>query len=317
MIANHIPQNPLASVEVLEELTKEELGRFKKALSKASNVYFEKQSVGLEPKDAKDLWLKITRAGNIITFITDDAYDTAFALIKDPGHERKSWDTHLTGLRTLSRTTPKGYALSVVAKFLNLEETTDKVASLIPRGTEVQSDMYRVAAKAKTFVDHYEWAKKQAEKFGNTDTEIVRKYASLKTFERKEELAQFSSIAEKTTVGVIEVFIEGPIKLYLMISPEQLMVVIQGLVKGNAFDFLNADKKGLDDSLTLLLNSQKAVETSPLFKVVRELFAEGLKKYISLWKEENEEIRQSVLDEDRAKRFIECFEDGTLFVKKQ
>ena len=67
----------------------------------------------------------------------------------------------------------------------------------------------------------------------------------------------------------------------------------------------------------MLLNSQKAVETSPLFKVVRELFAEGLKKYISLWKEENEEIRQSVLDEDRAKRFIECFEDGTLFVKKQ
>ncbi|MFA5831584.1 MAG: hypothetical protein WC878_07190 [Candidatus Paceibacterota bacterium] len=314
MIAN-TPQNQFASIEVLEELAKGEMGRFKKALSKASNSYFKAESKGLGPEEVKDLLQKITRAGSIITFVADDAYDTAFALLKNPDHERKSWDTHLTGARTLSRTAPKGYALSVAAKLLNLEETTDKVASLISRSTAVQSDIYRVVAGAKTFIDHYEWAKKQAERFGNDDDEMAVKYASLKTWERKEEFDQFSSVAEKATAGAIEVFIEGPVKLYLMISPEQLMIVIQGLVMRSAFDFANAEKKGLDDSLTLLLNSQKAVETSSLFKVVRELLAEGMKKYHSLWKEENEEIRHSFLDEDRAKRFVECFENGTLFAR--
>ncbi len=315
MIANN-PQNQLASVAILEELAKEELGRFKKALSKASNTYFEKQSKGLGPKKAKDLWLKITRAGSIISFLADDAYDTGFLLIKDPDHQRKTWDTHMTGVRTLSRTSPKGYALSIAAKLLNLEETTGRVASLVSRSTEVQSDIYRVAEQTKKFIDHYEWAKKQTERFGNADNGLIRKYASLKTWERKEEFVQFSSVVEKATAGFIEVFIEGPVKLYLMISPEQLMIIIQGLVTRNAFDFMNADEKGLGDSLTLLLNAQKAVETSSLFTIIRELLAEGLKNYHSLWKEENEEIRQSVLDEDRAKRFVECFENGTLFVKR-
>jgi len=270
----------------------------------------------MTPKEVRDLLQKITRATSIISFVADDAYDTAFAIMKEPGHQRKSWDAHLNGVRTLTRTTPKGYALSLASKFLRLEETTDKVASLISRSVEVQRDVHQVAAKVKTFVDHYEWAKKHAEKFGKIDDELIRKYACLKTFEREEELAQFSSVAEKATAGAIEVFIEGPIKLYLMISPEQLMIVIQGLTMTNAFDFENAGKKGLDDSLTILLNSQKAVETSSLFKVIRELLAEALKKYHSLWKEEQEGIRQSVIDEDRAKRFVECFENGTLFLKR-
>ncbi len=317
MIANNPPKNKFASIEVLEELAKEEMGRFKKSIAKASGAYFKAQSDGLSPEEAKELWQKIVRAGTIISFLSDDAYDTAFGILKDSDHERKSWDTHLTGVRTLTRTTPKGYALSVAAKFLNLEETTDKVASLISRSTAVQCDIYQVAAKAKAFIDHYEYAKKQADKFGNTDDELARKYASLKTWERKEEFDQFSSVAEKATADVIEVFIEGPIKLYLMISPEQLMILIQGLAMRNAFDFMNAEKKGFDDSLTLLLNSQKAVETSSLFKIIRELLAEGLKKYHSLWKEENEEIRHSFIDEDRAKRFVECFENGTLFVKSR
>lgn len=319
MILDQEPKKNLASVEVLEEIAKEELGRFKKALNKASSSYFDEQSEGLDPKKVRDLFNKINRASSIISFLADDAYETAFSLMKENEEkgERKSWDAHLNGVRTMSRTTPKGYALSLVAKFLKLEETTDKIASLISRSTEVQSDIYRVAEKVKKFVDHYEWAKKQAKKFGSTNNELVQKYACLKTWERKEEFDQFSSMAERTTNEIIEVFIEGPIKLYLMISPEQLMIIIQGLVVRDAFSFMNAEKRGLDDSLTLLLNSQKAVEKSPLFKIIRELLAESLKKYHSLWKEENEEIRSSVLDEDRAKRFVECFENGTLFVSQQ
>jgi len=314
MIAN-TPHSPFASVEVLEELAKEELGRFKKGIAKASNVYFDEQSVGLDPKEAKKLWNIIGRAVQMITYGLDDVYDTSFTLLKDPNHQRKSWDAYLTGARTLTRTTPTGYALGVVAKMLKLEETVNMAASLISRSTEVQGDIHKVARKAKEFVDHYEWAKQQAKSFGNEDGGLIRKYASLKTWERKEEFVQFSSVAEKATGDFIEVFVEGPVKLYLMISSGQLMLIIQGLVRANAFDFDNAGTKGLDDSLAILQNAQKAVEISPLFKIIRELFAQGLKEYHASWKEEHLEIRQSALDEDRAKRFVDCFENGTLFVK--
>ena len=314
MIAN-TPHDKFASAEVLEELAKEELGRFKKAIAKASNAYFEEQSKGLGPKEAKDLWNKIGRAVQMISYGIDDAYDTSFTLLKDPKHQRKTWDAYLTGARTLTRTTPTGFALNIVAKMLKLEETTNMVASLINRSTEVQGDIHKVARKAKEFVDHYEWAKQQAKSFGNENDDLIRKYASLKTWERKDEFVQFSSLAEKATGDFIEVFVEGPVKLYLMISSGQFMLIIQGLVRANAFDFENAGTTGLDDSLTILQNAQKAVETSPLFKIIRELFAQGLKEYHSSWKEEHLEIRQSLLDEDRAMRFVECFENGTLFVK--
>ncbi|MCK9351467.1 MAG: hypothetical protein WCT49_04330 [Candidatus Paceibacterota bacterium] len=314
MIAN-TPHDHFASVEVLEELAKEELGRFKRSIAKASHAYFDEQSKGLEPKEAKDLWNKITRAVQVITYGVDDAYDTAFTLLKDPDHERKAWDTYLTGARTLTRTTPFGYAFGLVAKTLKLEETVNMVSSLIARSTEVQGDIHVVARKAKEFVDHYEWAKQQAKSFGSEDEGLIRKYASLKTWERKEEFVQFSSVAEKATAGGIEVFIEGPVKLYLMISSGQLMLVIQGLVRSSAFDFENAGTKGLDDSLTILQNAQKAVETSLLFKIMRELFATGLREYHASWEEEHLEFRQPPLDEDRAQRFVECFENGSLFVK--
>ena len=315
MIANNVPKNQLAGVETLEELANEEMGRFKKALNKASSAYFDKQSVGLSPKEAKNLWLKVSRAGTLISVIADDAQDTAFTLLKDPNHQRKPWDAYMTGARTLTRTTPTGFALGVAAKVLGLEDTVNKIASLISRSTEVQGDLYQVAAKTKKFIDHYEWAKKQAEKYGSTDDGLIRKYANLKTWEKKDEFQQFSSVAEKATDGIIEVFVEGPVKLYLMISSGQLMVVIQGLIARDSFEFQSADEKGLGNSLSLLLNAQKAVEISPLFKIVRELFAQGLKEYHASWKEEHLEIRQSALDEDREKRFIQCFENGTLFVK--
>jgi len=315
MIANIPQQSPFASVEVLEELAKKELGDFKRSLAKASNVYFEEQSAGLDPKEAKDFWNKIGRAVQIITYGIDDAYDTSFTLLKDPNHQRKTWDAYLTGARTLTRTTPTGYAFGVIAKFLKLEETVNMVASLITRSTEVQCDVHKVVRKAKEFVDCYEWAKQQAKSFGNEDDDLIRKYASLKTWERKEEFVQFSSVAEKATEGLIEVIIEGPVKLYLMISSGQLMIVIQGLVRNNMFEFDNEGTKGLEDSLTILQNVQKAVEVSPLFKIIRELFATGLKEYHASWKEEHLAFRQSALDEDRAKSYIECFEDGTLFVK--
>jgi len=317
MIANTPQNKKFAGVEILEELAKEEMGRFKKALGKASSVYFDKQSVGMAPKEAKDFWLKINRAATVISVVADDAHDTAFTLLKDPNHKRKSWDEYFTAARTLTRTSPKGFALGLAATALGLGETVDKVASLISRSTEVQGDLYQVAAKAKVFVDHYEWAKNHAEKFGSTDEGLIRKYANLKTWERKDEFTQFSNVAEKATDGFIEVFVEGPVKLYLMISSGQIMVIIQGLIARDSFEFQNANEKGLGQSHSLLTGMQKAVETSPLFKITRELFAQGLKEYHASWKEEHLDIRQSAIDEDREKRFIQCFENGTLFVKQQ
>jgi hypothetical protein len=318
MIGNFPENKGLASIEILEELAKGEAGRFKKALAKASNKYFEEKSKGMTPKEARDLWMKgIVRAQSVITFAFDDAYDTAFTLLKDPDHARKGWDDHLTGVRSISRPAPRGFLLSVIMKQLKLEETADHVSALVIRGNEVQNDVHRVVAKAKAYIDHYEWAKKHAEGFGHEENEdAIRKYASLKTWERKDEFTQFSSVAKTATAGAIEVIIEGPVKLYLMISPEQLLIVLQGLAMRNSFDFMNADKKGLEDSLDLLLLSQKAVEKSDLFTTLRGLLASTLHEYHALWDEEHLDIRKEMIDEEREKRFVECFENGSLFVKK-
>jgi len=313
MIGNLQRKKPLAGVSVLEELAKGELGRFKKAIGKGAEKYFEEHSKGMDPKASRDLWTKVSRASQMIAWTADDAYDTAFAVVKNPDHERRGFDDHLSGVRSVARTTPRGFLLSVIAKQLRLEETATKVSSLVARGTEVQNDIHQVMAKAKEYIDRYEWAKAHAKSFNHEDEELAQKYASLKTWEREEDFTSFTSVAETATLGAIEVIIEGPIKLYLMISEDQFLVVLQCLSALNAFEFSSAEKHGYEDALAIFANSKKAMEGSALFTMIREILAEGAKGYFSLWKEEEEGIRKGFLDEENRKRFIACFENGTLF----
>ena len=307
---------PLSDKEVLEKLAKNELGRFRKALFTSAKKLFEEKSNGMEAKDASRLFERTNEAAQVISIFLKDFVETYFEVSKKSDHDRMSWEEHFAGARSVARLSPGGYLMNSVARLLKLEETAGNVTSLVRRGNESLPEAHRVFGEIKKFVTNYEFAEKHAKSFGNESEGLAVKYAVLKTWEKQTDFDKFSSVAEAGVSDTIEIIIEGPFKLYMMISSEQFTIVLQLMTLLSSSEFEGGSDKGLGQALRDMKFSQKMLEGSPRVTIARELLSKALVEYHSLWKEECNEVRTEYLDDDRAKHFTECFEDGSLFIKR-
>jgi len=318
MFNNTLQMNaPLADKEVLKELGKNELGRFKKALFISGNKLFEEKSKELSPKDSVKLKTRIDKVAQTISWAAEDILDSSFLILDDPDHKRRSWEEHFTGVRSVSRTAPQSYLFTAIARLLRIDDTARKTASLIGRGNDHLTDTYRLFSEAKKFIANYEFAKKHLKEYGNESEGLMLKYAVLKTWEKKENFDHVSSVADTAVSGAIEVIIEGPFKLALMITEDQFLVFIQLLSLMSSFDFEDSGSAGFGEGVENLKLSQELIKRSPLYEIARELLGKALCEYRNLWKEECTEIRDEFLDDERTRQFVRMFEDGTLFLKKQ
>lgn len=306
---------PLADKEVLRELSRNELGRLKKALFISADKLFEEKSKGLSPKDSVKLKNNTERAAQIMSWLAGDALDTALLILDDPNHKQKSWEEYFTGVRSISRTSPQSYLFTAVARMLRLDDTAHKTASLVSRGNEYLTDVYRLLSEAKKFITNYEFAKKHAKKYNSESESLMMKYSVLKTWEKEKSFERVSEIANSAVAGAIEVIIEGPFKLYLMITEDQFLVVVQLLSLMSSFDFEGSGNVGFSEGVENLKLSQELIKRSLLYEIMRELLGKALYEYHNLWKVECREIRQEFLDDDRTHQFVRMFENGTLFVK--
>jgi hypothetical protein len=313
MIANMPIKNSLTEVAVLKELAKAEKGRFLAAVEKTAGKLQSEGTEGMSADDILDRATRLEKASTLISIAADEIFDSTFALLEDPKHKRRGWEEYVGAARTVARPARSGFVLRHLAREIKLDETADNVSSLIHRGIEVLNNVQMSLSDAKKFAEAYSFALKQSEAYEAKEKRLCRKYATLKTWTRKEEVESFVSAAEMAIEGSIEVIIEGPVKLYFMISPEQFLFLLQAISAGNAFELLTAKEDGFRAALDSLLNTQTMVESSPLFKTSRTLLAESLREWLRLWKKEQESIRKELVSEEYARNFVEMFENGTLF----
>jgi hypothetical protein len=306
MFSQSLPtKGHLADKDVLKEIGNNELGRFKKALFGSSNKLFEEKSVGLSPKDSVKLKNRTDRVAQIISWFAEDLLDSSLLVLGDPNHERKPWEEHFTGVRSVARTSPQSYLFTAIARLLRLDDTARK------------TDVYRMLSEAKKFITNYEFAKKHLEKYENESENLMIKYAILKTWEKEQSFERVSTIADTAVSGAIEVIIEGPFKLALMITEDQILVFVQLLSFMSSFDIECAGSAGQNESVGNLLLSRELVKRSPMYEIARELLGKAFHEYHKLWKEECMEIRSEFMSDEQTKRFVTMFEDGTYFVRKE
>jgi hypothetical protein len=309
-------RHSVTEVSVLKELANTEHGRFIRALEKAAEKLRTTGVEGLSAEEILERSKRLEKATMLISIASEEVMDSTFGLLEDSSHKRRGWEEYVGAARTVARPARAGFVLRHLAREIKLDETADNLAALIHRGVEVLNCVQISLSDAKRFTEAYEFAVKQSDSYSAKEKRLCRKYATLKTWTKKEEMDHFTSAAEAAINGSIEVIIEGPVKLYLMISPEQFLFILRGLAADNAFEFLTAKEDRFASALASILNVQTMVERSPLFSITRTLLGEGLKEWLVLFKEEQESIRKEFVCEEYAKTFVEMFEDGTLFAKQ-
>jgi hypothetical protein len=307
----------LSDIKILKELTQEEQKRFLEAVGKAVEKLKKEGKKEETTEEVLERVGQLEKAEILINFAIEEIVENFFEFLKEPGHKRRSWEDYVSEARACARMARTGLLYHHAKNEVGLEELAENASALVYRGIEVLNDVQISLADAKKYADAYEFAVKQTDAYGVKEKGLCRRYASLKTWARKDELDRLSSSAETAVNGAIEVIIEGPLKLYLMISEEQFLIIMKWFTSQTMFDFNTVAKFVFPALMSMTTSAQRMIERWPLFKVGRALLAESLREWLVLWKKEQESIRNELVSEEYAKNFVTMFEDGTLFAKKQ
>lgn len=295
---------------IFREIKTREAERLQKAIDAAHEVLVGKKTqagmLATNPvyKDLDDAKVLVTMAAGM--FLKHPS------LFEKKERGRYKWEIYLDAVRFLARQSRQSYVTKILFPRLGLEEISNYLVALAGRYLEVTNDIHRCSKQIEEYILNYNWACDVTEAVNKKETRLCQRYATLKTWQREEELNDFSALMEKAALGAFEIFIEGPLKIYLLLGPDKILLIIRAFTAENPADLLKMDPH-LADALSLFEKARDTVEKASLAAIGREFIPEIIRQYVILWKKGHEEIRKELPTQNLRRMFVERFESGTLF----
>lgn len=297
---------------VWKEAKIEELKRFKKALKKAElKILEQKFDKDKDFKEIERFRILVEHAKQSILLRLKRIEKFIPPLLEKEG-ERSKWEIHLAGLRFLGQKLPLSIALRTAFPMLKMEKVAEILASYTDRMCEVLQSLYDFLKRAQQYLKNYEKGFKILSEFNKQNPELAKLYATLKTFKLDEEFKNFRDSLEKAASGTIEIFIEGPIKLYLMINKSTFLIIFKVLTQESILK-LTQDSDELKDLTTFHKHIHQAVEKSETLDITFQLLRLSLPEYLKLLEKEYERLRGQFPTEELRRAFLERFESGVIF----
>lgn len=225
---------------------------------------------------------------------------------------RKRWEIFLTGLRKLNRQLPDSYFLRFVLPMYRLEDLAEKWVAYGGEWLEFVHSAHRSLRHADRYLEHLESGQAIARSYNNENEDLPRLYASLKTWETAEDFQEFFSALEDFLNHGVEVFISGPIQLYLMLRRDTFLLIFKALTVERLGE-IERDDDRYAEIMSLHDFVYGLVEGSETFPAQREIVKQAVENYVEDLRQEHEELRQQVPREELRHRFVERFESGALF----
>lgn len=307
-------------LESLADLRKIELKRFSKALDISREKLFlqgllQHQEQKISQKKFCNYARCIELSELLISRLMEEILEN-LSLTRENDRGRPKWETYVSGLRFVARFFRKGYFSNVVFPLLGMEEVAVYINSLAEHSLKVLNDIQRSSAAIELYAANYSRAAEQTKAINRKEERLCLKYASLKTWgDSEEELSKFVDYLRDAFLGSIEIFIEGPIKLYVMLGRDRFLLILRALTAERLSEMEEMDKY-LFDALGILTTLSILIEKSDLLNTLRELLPEALSQYVKLWEEEQDSICKELPTRELRRLFIQRFEDGTLFIEK-
>lgn len=226
--------------------------------------------------------------------------------------ERPNWEVYVSGLRGLFRRMPDSYLLRYILPTFGLEPLGEKLTAYSRLWLEGLHSAQVVLRETDTFLGNMTRAQRLADEYEDNNLALQRLYASVKTWESDDELESFMGSVQKFLDSTLEVFILGPVQLYLMLDRDTVTMIFKALSVGRLSDLREKDSQ-YEELMQLHDYVHQAVEDSTVLDVARSVLKEAAKEYVKRLRQEQRNLRGQLPNKDLRYRFVERFESGALF----
>jgi hypothetical protein len=307
--------------EIFRPIKERELRRFHQAIDTVTDALLSTN----QPKTVRFVKNNL----EIIDFLTDEFFElfdlpaaTPAAQAGKPVEQsemkriseaRANWDIFASGVRWINQRMPDSYLFKFVLPMFKLEDLEGKILSYSGQWLEQTHISAKALSEVDKYLRNYEKGEEIVERYSTSNQELVRLYASLKTWETKEKFEKFFKDFDDFLSTSVEVFILGPIQLYLMISRESFLLIFKALSIGKISELEEQKREKYQEIMAFNDWFYGLIEKSQTLRVFQDAIKSTVKEYVRLLREEEENIRKQLPTKDLKNRLIERFEKGLLF----
>ena len=225
---------------------------------------------------------------------------------------RTNWEVYLAGLRQIHRLFPDSHLFQAVLSTYRLEDLKGKLRAFSDRWLDFLHEADESLRQVDKYLGNLAEAQEIMAGYGNENESLARLCASLKTWEKEEDFEKLFDDLRRFLDTGIEVFIVGPIQLYLMLNRDTFLLIFKALTV-DKLSKLEEEGRDYDDAMALHDFVYGLLRDSQTRQVMSEVLEAAAAKYIEDLKEEHTKLRQQVPSKERKRRFVQYFEEGTLF----
>lgn len=225
---------------------------------------------------------------------------------------RVNWEIYLSGLRQTTRKMPDSYLFRFVLPMFGLEEVREKLSAYSTRWLDQFHATHKVLSETDSYVRNLGRGFNIAQEYNSAESDLPRLYASVKTWATKDDFDRFTSGLSEFLELTVEVFVVGPVQLYLMLGRDAFTLIFQALSIGKLSE-LRDNGKEHHDALRLHDFVHGLVADSMTTQVMQEVCKQAVKEYANRLRGEQERLRGQLPTKEMKYRFSERYESGALF----
>ncbi len=226
--------------------------------------------------------------------------------------ERSNWEIYLSGLRRVTRRMPESYLFRFVLPMFGLDGVREKLSAYSNRWQDQFHATHKVLQETDRYVKNLSKGFAIAQDYSATDNELPRLYASVKTWASKDDFDHFASALSEFLDVSVEVFVVGPVQLYLMLGRDAFTMIFKALSVSKLSE-LRENGKDYEDTMRLHDFVNSLVADSTTVQVMQEVLKEAVKEYTKRLRDEQIRLRGQLPTKEMKYRFIERYEGGALF----
>lgn len=230
----------------------------------------------------------------------------------DRNDDRSNWEVYLSGLRRLFRQMPDSYLFRFVLPMFGLDDLGEKLSAYSHKWLDQTHAAQKFLRETERYLESLNRGAAIAADYGTDDLEMVRLYASLKTWQSKEELQSFVDDLEEFLACGVEVFVSGPVQLYLMLNRDTMLLIFKALSIGRLADLRDGDPE-YAELMKFSDFVRGLVQDSETLRLSREIIVRATKEYVSDLRRDQERLRAQLPDRSVKRSFVQRFESGALF----
>lgn len=309
-----------------------ELKRLHQACNKASKKILKDRYGKLAEKDYNKVrgyhqWVTstISLLGSIFSSRWERLYQkregdlSSFRVLKD----RSRYDIYESGIRRFLKKYPQSYWTSHVIKIFNLGDIQNRILEHTDNFLNWLRFFGGINKLTEVYLNNLDRGVDMAKDYSGRDVEdlyeddLVRLYGYLKTWEDQEDLDEFMKDLDYLFDNTIELYIEGPIKLYLKLSKDKYLVIFKALTaeKQSDLPYIDEEQKEVMDAhgeFYDMVKEEMEEDTGFLYNIV-ELAKKTRENYIKSFKEDVNRLKFLFPSQELRRQFIRKYESGFIF----